>query len=276
MATVLIVDDDPALRDGLAETVSDLGHRPLLAASGEEALTRLGGGDVNAVLLDLRMQGALDGMAVLARIRERPQPPPVTVLTAFASPANTIEAMRLGACDHLPKPVGREQLRALLGRMLPEDSAPSTGAPPPAARDDVYDVAIVGGGPAGLSAAVWLGRYLHRVALIDSGDPRNWETRGVNGYLGLPGIRPAELRGAGRREARGYGVELIDGFVARARSEGPERFVLEYDPIEETKAEIPGSFGGKGCVSVKYANEEAKPALKAYVDEVLRAASAED
>jgi thioredoxin reductase len=100
-----------------------------------------------------------------------------------------------------------------------------------------YDVAIVGGGPAGLSAAVWLGRYLHRVALIDSGDPRNWETRGINGYLGLPGIRPAELRKAGRDEARQWGVDLIDGFVARARVEGKERFVLEYDPVEETKAE---------------------------------------
>ena len=51
-----------------------------------------------------------------------------------------------------------------------------------------YDVAIVGGGPAGLSAAIWLGRYLHSVVLVDSGDPRNWETRGINGYLGLPGI----------------------------------------------------------------------------------------
>jgi len=135
MATVLIVDDDPALRDGLAETVSDLGHRPVLAASGEEALTRLEGGDVNAVLLDLRMQGLLDGMAVLARIRARPQPPPVTVLTAFASPANTIEAMRLGAYDHLTKPVGRSDLAAALDGMLqrarpdpvPEDRPRSSG-----------------------------------------------------------------------------------------------------------------------------------------------------
>lgn len=100
----------------------------------------------------------------------------------------------------------------------------------------IYDVAIVGGGPAGLSAAIWLGRYLHSVVLLDSGDPRNWETRGINGYLGLPGIRPAELRGAGRAEARRYGVELVDGFVVRARAEGDERFVLEYDPIEVTKA----------------------------------------
>ena len=61
--------------------------------------------------------------------------------------------------------------------------------------DTLDDVRIVGGGPAGLSAAIWLGRYLHKVALVDSGDPRNWETRGINGYLGLPGIRPAQLRG---------------------------------------------------------------------------------
>lgn len=73
-----------------------------------------------------------------------------------------------------------------------------------------YDVAIVGGGPAGLSASLWLARYLHRVLLIDSGDPRNWETRGINGFLGHPGIRPAELRGMGRDEARRHGVELVD------------------------------------------------------------------
>jgi thioredoxin reductase len=73
-----------------------------------------------------------------------------------------------------------------------------------------FDVAVVGGGPAGLSAAIWLSRYLHRVLLVDSGDPRNWETRGINGFLGHPGIRPAELRGLGRDEARGHGAELVD------------------------------------------------------------------
>jgi thioredoxin reductase len=80
----------------------------------------------------------------------------------------------------------------------------------PSAIRAPFDVAIVGGGPAGLSASIWLARYLHRVLLVDSGDPRNWETRGINGFLGHPGIRPAELRGIGRDEARERGVVLVD------------------------------------------------------------------
>ena len=97
------------------------------------------------------------------------------------------------------------------------------------AADVDFDVAIVGGGPAGLSAAIWLARYLHKVALVDSGDPRNWETRGVNGFLGLPGIRPSELRERGRRQCEDLGVALIDVIVERAWQEGPERFVLEVE-----------------------------------------------
>lgn len=85
---------------------------------------------------------------------------------------------------------------------------------PGVAYSDTYDVAIVGGGPAGLSAAIWLGRYLHRVVVIDSGDPRNWETRGIHGYLGLEPITPGELRGRGREECRRYGVVLLDATVA--------------------------------------------------------------
>ena len=118
----------------------------------------------------------------------------------------------------------------------PAPSEHPSSARPPVEHDAPYDVAIVGGGPAGLSAAIWLGRYLRRVVLLDSGDPRNWETRGINGYLGLPDIRPAELRGAGRAECRKYGATLVDGFVTRATRESDERFVLEYDPIPVTKA----------------------------------------
>ena len=97
MATVLIVDDDRALREGLSETISDLGHRPIAAHSGREALARMSADHIDAVLLDLRMPGDVDGIEFLRRIREQRDCPPVVVLTAFASSENTIEAMRLGA-----------------------------------------------------------------------------------------------------------------------------------------------------------------------------------
>lgn len=88
------------------------------------------------------------------------------------------------------------------------------------------DVAIVGGGPAGLSASIFLGRYLHSVVCIDNGDPRNWETRGVNAYLGLPRVKPAQLRYAGREEARRYGVTFVDDCVDSVDVRSEEEFAL--------------------------------------------------
>jgi thioredoxin reductase (NADPH) len=89
-----------------------------------------------------------------------------------------------------------------------------------------YDVAVVGGGPAGLSAALWLGRYLHKVVVVDSGDPRNWETRGINGYLGHQGIRSPELRAVGRDECAKYGVDFVGGIVDEAINETGELFAI--------------------------------------------------
>jgi thioredoxin reductase len=99
-----------------------------------------------------------------------------------------------------------------------------------------FDVAIIGGGPAGLTAAIWLARYLHSVVLIDSGDPRNWETRGVNGFLGLPHIEPPELRSLGREECRRYGVELIDDIVTAARKRNDDEFLIELMGGESLRA----------------------------------------
>src|SRR3970040_563799 len=86
-----------------------------------------------------------------------------------------------------------------------------------------YDVTIVRGGPAGLTAAVFLARYLHSVVVVDSRDPRNWEARGINGYLGLHGITPPELRERGREEAARYGAVLVDGCVSTVRQEDEDK-----------------------------------------------------
>ncbi len=139
MAAILIVDDDPALREGMAETLTDLGHTVVEAADGPAALALATRRRPHAVLLDLRMP-RMDGLEVLARLRALPDPPAVAVLTAHASAANTIEAMRLGAADHLVKPVGRADLAALLLRLLP----PIAASAPPASAAAAEPSALVG------------------------------------------------------------------------------------------------------------------------------------
>jgi len=77
-----------------------------------------------------------------------------------------------------------------------------------------YDVAIVGGGAAGLSAALVLGRARRRVVVIDAGAPRNGAAANMHGYLSRDGTSPADLIRAGREEATGYGVEFVRDDVA--------------------------------------------------------------
>jgi thioredoxin reductase len=72
----------------------------------------------------------------------------------------------------------------------------------------MYDVLVVGGGPAGLSAALMLGRCRRRVLLCDVGQPRNRRSRALHGYLTRDGIAPAEFNDLGRRELPGYGIEV--------------------------------------------------------------------
>lgn len=72
------------------------------------------------------------------------------------------------------------------------------------------DVIIVGGGPAGLSAAITLARACRTVLLFDDGHPRNEAAKGVHCFLGSEGVPPSEIRRRGRETAAGYGVELVD------------------------------------------------------------------
>ncbi|NLU70602.1 NAD(P)/FAD-dependent oxidoreductase [Streptomyces sp. HNM0574] len=94
-------------------------------------------------------------------------------------------------------------------------------------EQDVYDVVVVGGGAAGLSAALTLTRARRSVAVIDAGAPRNAPAEGVHGLLALDGLPPAELLARGRAEVRGYGGLLVDGEVTAVtrvtgRAPGPE------------------------------------------------------
>ncbi|MFD7512858.1 NAD(P)/FAD-dependent oxidoreductase [Streptomyces sp. NPDC059853] len=82
-----------------------------------------------------------------------------------------------------------------------------------ARADAAYDVLIVGGGAAGLSAALMLGRARRRVVVVDGGEPRNAPAAHMHGFLSRDGLPPSELLAMGRTEVAGYGVRLISGRV---------------------------------------------------------------
>lgn len=94
--------------------------------------------------------------------------------------------------------------------------------------DDRYDVVVVGGGPAGLSAALMLGRARRSVLVVDNGQPRNAPTAHMHGFLSRDGVPPGDLLEAGRREVAGYGGDVHTG---RARSVGRDGdgFAVELD-----------------------------------------------
>ncbi len=90
-------------------------------------------------------------------------------------------------------------------------------------NSDRYDVVVVGGGAAGLSAALVLGRARRRIAVVDGGAPRNAPAAHMQGFLSRDGMPPSDFLAAGRNEVVGYGVELFAddvveieaGFVVR-------------------------------------------------------------
>jgi DNA-binding NtrC family response regulator len=124
MARILIIDDDEPFREALAESIRDFGHDVIEAGDPEAACKLIENADV--AFLDLKMPG----MSGIDFLREAKPRIPVIVLTAFADSSNTIEAIRLGAFDHLTKPIGRTDLQKALAAALQEPSiTPSSDLP---------------------------------------------------------------------------------------------------------------------------------------------------
>ncbi|MBR0697992.1 sigma-54 dependent transcriptional regulator [Bradyrhizobium lablabi] len=119
-ATILIADDDAVQRRLVENMVQKCGHDPLVVDSGDAAISALTASDartIDAVVLDLVMPG-LDGLGVLAKIREAGLNVPVIVQTAHGGIDNVVSAMRAGAQDFVVKPVGFERLQVCLRNAL--------------------------------------------------------------------------------------------------------------------------------------------------------------
>jgi two-component system response regulator AtoC len=116
-ATILVAEDDRAIRFSLACSLKADGYRVIEAGDGEEALARIEREHPDAVLLDLKMPGR-DGLAVLAELGPVLADLPVIVITAYGGSAAAIEAMRRGAYDYITKPFDLDEVQLTLKRAL--------------------------------------------------------------------------------------------------------------------------------------------------------------
>ena len=106
-ARILVVDDEPAIRDTMRMTLEYEGHEVLAAGSGQEALAVVEREHPDLVFLDIKMPG-LDGLEVLGRLRAVNEALPVVIISAHGTAATALEAGRLGAVRFIEKPLSKD------------------------------------------------------------------------------------------------------------------------------------------------------------------------
>ena len=116
--TVLLVDDDEDIRTGLGGALEARGYRVLTAADGNLGLSLAEREAPDLVVVDM-MVPLKSGLLILEKVKGRPHPPPVIMITANESPRHKAYAERLGADDYLRKPLDAEHFLACVQRLCP-------------------------------------------------------------------------------------------------------------------------------------------------------------
>jgi DNA-binding NtrC family response regulator len=129
MSTVLVVEDEPGLRQGLVDALGAMGAAPRAAAGLGEARQIVASEPIDCVLLDIRLRDG-DGLDYLAELRATARGVPVIIATAYGDSERTIRAMRDGAFDYLTKPFDLAALRATIERALKQRELARTAVPP--------------------------------------------------------------------------------------------------------------------------------------------------
>ncbi|MEQ8248907.1 MAG: response regulator [Alphaproteobacteria bacterium] len=119
--TILVIDDDDAVRLTLERFLTHHGFEPVLAADGEAGLTRLGNEKVDLVILDLNLPG-MDGLDIAREIRSRGDTP-IIMLTGRADEIDRIVGLEIGADDYLTKPFNARELVARIRAVLKRSAA---------------------------------------------------------------------------------------------------------------------------------------------------------
>src|SRR5512146_1407706 len=116
-ARILVVDDEPSARSGMEKLLQQEGYTVDVAADGPSALTIAAESPPDVVITDLKMP-KMDGVALLAKLREQDRDLPVIMVTAFGDVGSAVNAMRAGAADYLTKPVDFDALAMAIERAL--------------------------------------------------------------------------------------------------------------------------------------------------------------
>lgn len=114
---ILVVDDEKNIRTTIRYALEAEDHAVDTAMNGEEALQKLDADDYAVALLDLRMPG-IDGMELLAKLRNHYPQMRVAIISAHGTVGNAVEAMKLGAIDFVQKPFSPQEIRDLVSSML--------------------------------------------------------------------------------------------------------------------------------------------------------------
>ncbi len=117
MATILIIDDNDTIREGLAITVKKLGHEAITASNGADGVAAFKQKRADFVITDLKMEGQT-GVDVLKNISAIDADVPIMIITGFGTVETAVEAMKLGAFDFLTKPIQTEVVKLKVARAL--------------------------------------------------------------------------------------------------------------------------------------------------------------
>jgi DNA-binding response OmpR family regulator len=128
-ATILVIEDDRALREGLVLNFEIHGYRVDAAADGEEGMQKAFDLRPDLIVLDIMLPG-WSGLDILAELRDRNENVPVLILSARGSTDNKVEGLNIGADDYLAKPFELSELLARVEAMLRRRSVDQTTKPP--------------------------------------------------------------------------------------------------------------------------------------------------